>query len=64
VNLTQLVRFLVIELTHPDSNPGFNMNVIFIVNYSFSGMRRPHRQRDDLDDQLHKSQNQNQLRLS
>jgi hypothetical protein len=39
------------------------MSVVFIVNYSFSGMRHPHQQQDDLDDQLRESQNQNQLRL-
>jgi hypothetical protein len=44
VDLVQLVRFLVVELTHPDSNPRFDMSVSFTGNYSFSGRRRPRRQ--------------------
>jgi hypothetical protein len=36
----QLVRFLVLELTHLDLNPRFDMSVVFTTNYSFSGMRR------------------------
>jgi hypothetical protein len=39
--LAQLVRFLVVELTHPDSNFRFDMSVVFMTNYSFSGGRRP-----------------------
>jgi hypothetical protein len=41
VGLVQLVRFLVMELTHPGSNPRFDMCVIFTTNYSFSERRRP-----------------------
>jgi hypothetical protein len=40
VDLAQLVRFLVVELTHPGSNPIFDMGVAFMANYSFSGRRR------------------------
>jgi hypothetical protein len=36
VNLAQLVRFLVVELTHPGLNPIFDMSVTFTANYSFS----------------------------
>jgi hypothetical protein len=39
VGLAQLVRFLVVELTHPGSNPRFDMGVAFTANYSFSGRR-------------------------
>jgi hypothetical protein len=35
--ITQLVRFLVVELTYPDLNSKFNMSVIFTANYFFSG---------------------------
>jgi hypothetical protein len=35
--LTQLIRFLVMELTHPGSNPKFDVSVVFTANYSFSG---------------------------
>jgi hypothetical protein len=44
VGLAQLVRFLAVELTHPSLNPKFDMGVIFITNYFFSGRRRPHHQ--------------------
>jgi hypothetical protein len=44
VGLAQLVRFLVVELIYPGSNPKFNMSVIFTANYSFSGRRRLRRQ--------------------
>jgi hypothetical protein len=44
VGLAQLVRFLVVKLTHPGSNPKFGMSVTFTANYSFSGRRRPRRQ--------------------
>jgi hypothetical protein len=37
VDLAQLVRFLVVELTHPGLNPRFDMGVAFTANYSFSG---------------------------
>jgi hypothetical protein len=33
VGLVQLVRFLVIELTHPGSNLTFDMSVAFTANY-------------------------------
>jgi hypothetical protein len=42
--LAQLVRFLVIKLTHPDLNTRFDMSVIFTANYSLSGRRCPCRQ--------------------
>jgi hypothetical protein len=58
VGLTQLVRFLVVKLTHPGSNPRFDMGIAFTTNYSFSGRRRPRRQRDALDDRLCESQDQ------
>jgi hypothetical protein len=58
VGLAQLVRFLVVELTHSGSNPRFDMGVIFMANYSFSGRRRPHRQRDALGDRIRESQDQ------
>jgi hypothetical protein len=58
VGLVQLIRFLVVELTHPDSNPIFDMCVVFMTNYSFSERRRPCRQRGALGDRLHKSQDQ------
>jgi hypothetical protein len=41
VRLVQLVRFLVVELIHSDSNPRFDMSVAFTANYSFSERRRP-----------------------
>jgi hypothetical protein len=37
VGLVQLVRFIVVELTHSGLNPIFDMGVTFIANYSFSG---------------------------
>jgi hypothetical protein len=36
VGLVQLIRFLVVELTHLDLNPIFNIGVAFTANYSFS----------------------------
>jgi hypothetical protein len=48
-------RFLVVELTHSCSNLRFNMSIAFMANYSFSGRRRPRRQRNDLGDRLHES---------
>jgi hypothetical protein len=56
--LTQLVRFLVVELNHSDLNSRFDMNVAFMTSYSFSGRRRPCRQRIALGDRLRESQNQ------
>jgi hypothetical protein len=35
VGLAQLVRFLVVELTHSGLNHKFDMNVIFMANYFF-----------------------------
>jgi hypothetical protein len=61
VSLTQLVRFLVVELIHPGSNPRFDMDVTFTTNYYFSERRRPHRQRVILSDRLHESQDQSGL---
>jgi hypothetical protein len=63
VGLTKLVRFLVIELTHPDSNSRFDMCVVFTDNYYFSRRRRPRRQRCTIGDRLHESQDQSQLIL-
>jgi hypothetical protein len=42
VALTQLVRFLVVELTHTDSNSRFDISVAFTANYFLVGgaMRR------------------------
>jgi hypothetical protein len=37
VGLVQLIRFLVVELIHLDSNLRFDMVVVFTANYSFSG---------------------------
>jgi hypothetical protein len=58
VGLAQLVRFLVVELTHPGSNPRFDMCDAFTANYSFGERRRPYQQRDALSDRLHNSQDQ------
>jgi hypothetical protein len=58
VGLAQLVRFLVVELTHPGSNPRFDMGAAFTVNCSFSERRRPRRQRAALGDRLYESQDQ------
>jgi hypothetical protein len=58
VGLVQLIRFLVVELTHSDSNPKFDIGVVFTANYSFSRRRRPRRQRCTLGDRLHKSKDQ------
>jgi hypothetical protein len=41
VSLIQLVRFLVVKLTHPNLNPRFDMGVAFTTNYSFSERRHP-----------------------
>jgi hypothetical protein len=58
VDLAQLVRFLVVELIHSGLNIIFDMSVVFMANYSFSGRRRLRRQRDALSDQLYESQYQ------
>jgi hypothetical protein len=41
VSLTELIRFLVIELTSLNSR--FNIDVVFIVNYFFIKRRCSHR---------------------
>jgi hypothetical protein len=53
-----MVRFLVVKLTHPGSNPRFDIYVIFMTNYSFSERRHPHRQQCTLDDRIRESQDQ------
>jgi hypothetical protein len=58
VGLAQLIRFLVMELTHSDSKSTFDICVIFTTNYSFNGRRCFHRQRCALSDRLRKSQDQ------
>jgi hypothetical protein len=58
VGLAQLVRFLVVKLTHSGSNLRFEIGVIFMTNYYFSWRRRSHRQRDALGDRLRESQDQ------
>jgi hypothetical protein len=42
VSLAQLVRFLAVKLTHLDLNLRFNMCVVFMANYFFSGKRYLH----------------------
>jgi hypothetical protein len=58
VCLVQLVKFLVVKLTHTYLNTRFDMSIVFTANYFFSGRRRPRRQRDTLDDRLCESQDQ------
>jgi hypothetical protein len=58
VGLVQLIRFLVVELIHLNSNLRFDMVVVFMANYSFSGRRYPHRQQCALDDRFRESQDQ------
>jgi hypothetical protein len=61
VGLAQLVRFLVVELIHSDSNSKFNICVVFTANYSFSGksmrvcVHRSEYGRGALVDRLHES---------
>jgi hypothetical protein len=55
VVLSQLVRFLVVELIPLDSNPRFSIDVAFMTNYFFNGRRRFGRQRYTLDDRLRES---------
>jgi hypothetical protein len=43
VSLAQLVRFLMVELTYLGLNLKFDMNGIFMVNYSFSERRCSYR---------------------
>jgi hypothetical protein len=40
VDLVQLIRFLVVKITHSCLNPRFDMSAIFTTNYFFSGRRR------------------------
>jgi hypothetical protein len=42
VGLAQLIRFLVVQLTYSGANPKFDIDVIFMTNYSFSWRRCPH----------------------
>jgi hypothetical protein len=58
VDLAQLIKFLVVELTHLGLNTRFDMDVIFTANYFFSGRRHPRRQRDVLNDRLRESKDQ------
>jgi hypothetical protein len=44
----------VVELTHSDLNPRFDMSVTFTANYSLSGRRYPRQQRGAFDDQFRK----------
>jgi hypothetical protein len=46
------------KLTHPGSNPRFDMGIVFMTNYSFSGRQHPHQQRGALVDRLRESQDQ------
>jgi hypothetical protein len=46
--LSQLIRFIVVELTHSGSNYTFDMNVALTANYSFSRRRHLYQQRDAL----------------
>jgi hypothetical protein len=55
VSLVQLVRFLVVELIHSDLNSIFDMSITFMVNYFFSGRRRPHQQRGTLGNRFRES---------
>jgi hypothetical protein len=41
MGLFQLIRFVVVKLIYSGLNPRFNVDTIFMANYSFSGMRRP-----------------------
>jgi hypothetical protein len=41
VCLTQLIRLLVVKLTHSGSNPRFDVCIIFTTNYCFSGRGHP-----------------------
>jgi hypothetical protein len=55
VGLAQLIRFLIVKLTHLGLDLRFDIYVAFITNYSFSGRRRLRQQRDALDDRLRES---------
>jgi hypothetical protein len=41
VDLVQLFRFVVVKLIYSGLNLRFDVDTIFMANYSFSGMRRP-----------------------
>jgi hypothetical protein len=56
--LTQLIRFLELELTHSGLNPRFDMNIAFMANYSFSERRRLRQQQYALSDRFYQSQDQ------
>jgi hypothetical protein len=43
VCLVQLVRFLIVKQIYLDLNFKFDINVVFMANYFFSGRRRPRR---------------------
>jgi hypothetical protein len=43
VDLVQPVRFVVLELIHLDLNFKFDMCIVFMTNYFFSGRRCPYR---------------------
>jgi hypothetical protein len=66
VGLAQLVRLLVVKLTHSCSNSRFDIGVVFMVNYSvaftinysFSERRRSRRRQDVISDRFNKSQDQ------
>jgi hypothetical protein len=52
LGLAQMIRFLLVEPTHPGTNTRFGKSVAFMANYSFSGRRCPHQQRGTLGDRL------------
>jgi hypothetical protein len=54
VALATLVRFLVVKLTYSILNLRFDMDVVFMSNYFFSGKRRHHQ--DALGDRFYESQ--------
>jgi hypothetical protein len=56
VPMNILWKFVGVELIHPDLNPIFDINIIFIVNYFFSGRRCLRRQQGALSDRLCESQ--------
>jgi hypothetical protein len=58
LNLAQLVRFLVVKLTHLGSNFIFGMSIVFTPNYSLDGRRHYCRQRDALGDRFCESKDQ------
>jgi hypothetical protein len=56
-----VVRFLIVKLIHPGLNFRFDICVVFMINYSFSGRRRFRRRRDALGGRLRESQDQTDL---